>query len=167
MARRKRIPYDPPHKHKRRRRRSEFMRADQIFLSRRMMIAKAGVVAAFGALAARLGVMQLRQGDAYRAQAQENTIRQVTVPAPRGLILDREGRRLAENRRAWEVRVTKSELPEKGTEERKRVIATLISALSLEDVLAIRPSAVPRGSQETVLSRVATMMGYTDEQRAS
>lgn len=167
MARRKRIPYDPPHKHKRRRRRSEFMRADQIFLSRRMMIAKSGVVAAFGALATRLGVMQLRQGDAYRAQAQENTIRQVSVPAPRGLILDREGRRLAENRRAWEVRVTKSELPEEGTDERRRVIATLISALSLEDVLAIRPSAVPRGSQETVLSRVATMMGYTDEQRFS
>lgn len=167
MARRKRIPYDPPNKRKRRRRRSEALRSDQVFLSRRMLIAKGGVVAAFGALAAKLGVMQLQQGEEYRAQAQENSIRPVKIPAPRGLILDREGRRLAENRRSWEVRVTKSQLPEEGTEERKRVIATLISALSLEDVLAIRPAAVPRGSQETVLGRVATMLGYSDEDRVS
>ncbi len=167
MARRKRIPYDPPHKHKRRRRRSELLRSDQIFLSRRMLVAKGGVVAAFTALATKLGFMQVQQGDKFKARAEENRINPVTLPAPRGLILDRSGRRLAENRHSWEVRVTEANLPEEGTPERKRVIATLISALSLESVLAIRPSAVPKGSQETVFARVATMLGYNEEERAS
>ena len=164
MARRKRIPYDPPHKRKRRRRRPGFLRSDQMFLSRRMLIAKGGVVAAFGALATKLGVMQIQQGEEFRAEAEDNSIRAVKLPASRGLFLDREGRRLAENRRSWEVRVVKADLPEEGTPERQRVLDTLVSALSLENVLTIRPSAVPRGSQDTILQRVASMLGYNDEQ---
>jgi penicillin-binding protein 2 len=163
MARRKRIPYDPPHKRKRRRRRPDIMRADQIFLSRRMLVAKGGVVAAFGALAAKLGIMQIQRGEEFRAEAEENSIRAVKLPASRGLILDREGRRLAENRRSWEVRVIEADLPEEGTPERQRVIDTLVAALSLENVLTIRPSAVPKGSQDTVLQRVASMLGYEGE----
>lgn len=162
MARRKRIPYDPPHKQKRRRRR-DIVRADQIFLNRRMFVAKAGVVAAFGALATKLGIMQIRQGEDFRAEADQNRIRAMKLPAPRGLVLDREGRRLAENRRSWEVRVVSADLPASGTPERQRVIDTLISALSLENVLTIRPSAVPRGSQDTILNRVASMLGFEGE----
>ncbi|MDQ4044788.1 MAG: penicillin-binding transpeptidase domain-containing protein [Chloroflexota bacterium] len=163
MARRKRIPYDPPHKRKKRRRRRDFLHADQIFLNRRMLVAKSGVVAAFGVLATKLGVMQIQQGEEFRAEAEQNRIRAVKLPAPRGLILDRQGRRLAENRRSWEVRVVEADLPEDGTPERQRVMDTLISALSLEDVLTIRPAAVPLGSQVTILQRVASMLGYEGE----
>ena len=143
------------------------MRTDQMYLSRRMLVAKGGVLAAFGALATKLGIMQIQRGDEFRAEAEQNSIRAVNLPAPRGLILDREGRRLAENRRSWEVRVTEAELPDEGTPERTRVLDTLISALSLENVLTIRPSAVPKGSQETVLQRVASMLGYDGEQAAN
>lgn len=143
------------------------MRSDQIFLSRRMFVAKAGVVAAFGALATKLGIMQIQRGDEFRAEAEQNRIRAMKLPAPRGLILDREGRRLAENRRSWEVRVVEADLPEEGTPERTRVLDTLVAALSLDDVLTIRPSAVPRGSKETVLQRVANMLGLEGEQAVS
>jgi cell division protein FtsI/penicillin-binding protein 2 len=136
------------------------MRADQVYLSRRMFVAKTGVVAAFGALAGKLGLMQIQKGEEFRAEAEENRIRPVKLPASRGLILDREGRRLAENRRSWEVRVIAADLPEEGTPERQRVLDTLVGALSLENVLAIRPAAVPKGSQSTVLQRVASMLGY-------
>jgi penicillin-binding protein 2 len=132
-----------------------------------MLIAKGGVVAAFSVLAARLGVMQIQQGEQYRAEAEENSIRAKKLPAPRGLIMDREGRRLAENRRSWEVRVVESGLPKVGSPERQRVVDTLISALSLDDVLTIRPAAVPVGSQETVLGRVAAMLGFDEEQAAA
>lgn len=162
MARRKRIPYDPPHK-RRRRRRPSMLRPDQLYLSRRMLVAKGGVVAAFGALAGKLGIMQIQRGDEFKAEAEENRINPVKLPAPRGLILDREGRRLAENRRSWEVRVVEANLPPEDSPERQRVIDTLVSALSLENVLAIRPSAVPKGSQGTVLSRVCGMLGIKDE----
>ncbi len=167
MARRKRIPYDPPHKRKRRRRRPHALRPDQLYLSRRMFVAKGGVIAVFGALAAKLGIMQIQRVDEFRAEADENRIRPVTLPAPRGLILDREGRRLAENRRSWEVRVVEADLPDDGTPERQRVIDTLVAALSLENVLAIRPSAVPTGSQGTVLQRVASMLGYQGDEAAA
>lgn len=163
MARRKRIPYDPPNK-RRRRRRPGMLRPDQLYLSRRMFVAKGGVVVAFGALATKLGIMQIQRGDEFKAEAEENRINPVKLPSPRGLILDREGRRLAENRRSWEVRLVEADLPERGSDERQRVIDTLVSALSLENVLTIRPSAVPKGSQETVLNRVSGMLGIEGEE---
>src|SRR5699024_7017651 len=133
-------PYDPPNKRKRRRR-PGMLRPDQLYLSRRMFVAKGGVVVAFGALATKLGIMQIQRGDEFKAEAEENRINPVKLPAPRGLILDREGRRLAENRRSWEVRLVEADLPERGSEERQRVVDTLVSALSLQNVLTIRPSA--------------------------
>ncbi len=162
MARRKRIPYDPPNK-RRRRRRPGMLRSDQVYLSRRMFLAKGGVVAAFGALATKLGIMQIQRGEEFKAEAEQNRINPVKLPAPRGLILDREGRRLAENRRSWEVRLVEANLPPAGSAERQRVVDTLVSALSLENVLTIRPSAVPKGSQETVLNRVCGMLGIEGE----
>jgi len=129
MARRKRMIYDPPGSRKRRRG-SASHGSGEIFLSRRMFIAKAGVVAVFSGLAARLGVLQLVRGEEYKTQAADNVIRSEMLPAPRGMILDRQGRPLARNRRAWEVRVVKADLPQDAVEQR-RVLDMLISALQL------------------------------------
>ena len=160
MARRRRIPYDPPHKHKRRRRSGPaLLRADQIFLTRRMVVAKGLVVAAFGTLAAKLGQMQIAQGEVFRAKAEDNIRHPETIPAARGLILDRQGRPLAENRRAWEVRIVPRNLPDEGDPARRRVLDALISALQLPEVLVINENAVPRDAVDTVLGRVAAMLG--------
>ena len=74
MARRKRIPYDPPHarKGKKGRRASSPSRADQVFLSRRMLLAKGVVAAAFATLAVRLGFMQLVEGERWQKAAANN-----------------------------------------------------------------------------------------------
>lgn len=165
MARRKRIPYDPPSQRKRRRRSGGRtvgdMRADQYFLSRRMFVAKAGVIGAFSALAGRLGFLQLVEGEEYETRAENNVIDKEILKAPRGMIRDRMGRPLAQNRRAWEVRVVEADLPEDEA-ERRRVLDSLISALQLEDVLAIRPSAIPNRSRDTVFRRLAKMLGYDE-----
>ncbi|HYI25706.1 MAG TPA: penicillin-binding transpeptidase domain-containing protein, partial [Thermomicrobiales bacterium] len=161
MARRKRMVYDPPGSRKRRRR-TDTSYGRQNFLSRRMFIAKSGVIAVFGALAARLGYLQLVKGDDYRLQAEQNVYKEEVLPAPRGLIFDRLGRPLAQNRRSWEVRVIKADLPEDETEQR-RVLDMLISALQTEDVLTIQPSAVPSGSRDTVFARLARMLGFDEE----
>ncbi|MDQ3443116.1 MAG: penicillin-binding transpeptidase domain-containing protein, partial [Chloroflexota bacterium] len=166
MARRKRMIYDPPGNRKRRRRSSGSHGSPELFLSRRMFIAKAGVVAVFSGLAARLGVLQLVRGEEYKTQAEDNVIRPEVLPAPRGMILDREGRHLARNRRAWEVRIVKAELPDNESEKR-RVLDMLISALQLEDVVAIRPRGVPAGSRDTVLQRVATMLYEAPEDQSN
>ena len=126
-----------------------------------MFIAKAGVLGIFSALAGRLGYLQLVEGDRYKTLAKENVIRAEVIPAPRGIILDRKGRPVAENKRAWEVRVVEAELPDADDEaaERRRVLDVLIAALQLEDVVVIRPAGVPRGSRDTVFERVFRMLG--------
>jgi penicillin-binding protein 2 len=134
-----------------------------------MFVAKAGVVAAFSAMATRLGYLQLAKGETYKRQAENNVIRPDELPAARGVIRDRQGRMLAQNRRAWEVRLIKGNLPDEknNAAERRRVLDTLISALQLEDVLVIKPDAVPVGSQATVYRRVARLMSYDDETAAA
>lgn len=166
MARHKRMIYDPPGSRRRRRRASSWNGGEN-FLTRRMFIAKAGVVTVFTGLAGRLGYLQLVQGEEYKTLAADNVIRNEILPAPRGIIYDRLGRPLAENRRAWEVRITASNLPDLSTasEERRRVLDMLISALQMEDVVVIRPRAVPEGSEQSVFERIARMLNYDEKQR--
>jgi penicillin-binding protein 2 len=163
LKRKKRIPYDPPGKRKKSKRK-EWRRADQVFLTRRMLLMKGAIIGGFGALVARLGYMQILRGEYYE-EATTNTTTQWQVEKPvRGLIFDRQGRSLAENRRVWEVRVIPSNLPRRDIPERERVRSTMITALRLPEVLVIDPNAVPLGSEETVYRRVATLLGFAEEE---
>ncbi|MFA5844766.1 MAG: penicillin-binding protein 2 [Coriobacteriia bacterium] len=56
------------------------------------------VLVVFGSLLVRLWAMQVVAGDAFARQAENNRIREITVDAPRGRILDRKGRLLVSNR---------------------------------------------------------------------
>jgi len=88
----------------------------------------AGVLAlAFGGLAARLWYLQILQGGTYLAQAQRNRVRRVPLPAPRGLILDRNGKLLATSRASHAVAVVPAALPSARTQpkEREKVLRTL------------------------------------------
>ncbi len=162
LRRKKRIPYDPPGQRKKKTRRRDWKRADQIFLTRRVFVLKGFILAGFSALAARLGYMQIFKGD-YYVERTANTTRQWQVEKPvRGLIVDRQGRSLAENRRVWEVRAVPAKLPKRGTPERERVRSTMISALHLPEVLVIDPNAVPAGSEETIYRRVAALLEIKD-----
>ena len=60
----------------------------------------------------RLWYLQVLSGDRYLAEAQGNRVREVTVQAPRGEILDRDGEVLVGNRTALALQVRKDELPE-------------------------------------------------------
>lgn len=165
MARHKRMQYDPPGQRKHRKPRDPSLRADQIIMSRRALIMKGGVVAAFITMATKLGIMQLAEGDQYKKSAEENVVSRQFLPAPRGLILDRLGRPLAQNRRSWELRLTPALLPDEETEKEQYtlVIDSLVSALQLEDTLVVQEAAIPPGSTHTVFSRIAAMLGYTGD----
>ena len=56
------------------------------------------VVALFAALFARLWYLQVLSGDEFVEAAESNRLRVVQVEAPRGRILDRDGRVLVDNR---------------------------------------------------------------------
>lgn len=64
----------------------------------RLSIVGVIVVALFSALFTRLWFMQVASGGAYAAAAQSNRVREVQTEAPRGRILDRQGRVLVDNR---------------------------------------------------------------------
>lgn len=166
---RKRMQYDPPGQKKRKKRDLRHLRVDQIELNRRTLLMKTGLIGVFGAMATKLGIMQLAQGEDYKKLAEENVIRTVALPAARGLIVDRQGRRLAQNRRAWELRVIPADLPSRTEEpeERERVLNTLISALQVEDTLVARRAAIREGTEDAVFTRVATLLGYSGDSMRS
>lgn len=66
------------------------------------------VIAVLGVLLLRLWTMQVLSGHAYAKQAEQNRVREVTVIAPRGRILDRKGRELVTNRATLAVLVAPS-----------------------------------------------------------
>jgi penicillin-binding protein 2 len=161
MARRKRMVYDPPHLRAGRKgkRPGAPRRPDQIFMTRRMFLARGIVVAAFTTLAAKLGYMQVAERRQYQALAIDNITRSEVLKATRGGIYDRKNRELAINERTWEVRVLPADLPEEGSPGRIRVLDQLVNALHLPDALVLDPNSVPVGQEETVYARTAQLLG--------
>lgn len=72
-----------------------------------LRIAVLGVVALclFAIVFFRLWYLQVLSGDRYLAEANQNRVRDVRVEAPRGDIIDRNGRTLVDNKSSWQVRV--------------------------------------------------------------
>ena len=60
----------------------------------------------------RLFNLQILDGDLYRTRAVDNYTNEVSVPAPRGIIYDRNGYILARNLAAYNIVVTPANLPE-------------------------------------------------------
>lgn len=60
----------------------------------------------------RLVTLQLLNGELYRTRAVDNYTLDVSIPAPRGIIYDRNGYILARNIASYNVVVTPANLPE-------------------------------------------------------
>jgi penicillin-binding protein 2 len=81
----------------------------------RLSILAVVAVALFASMFARLYDLQVVGAGDYRVQAEANRVREVQIPAPRGRILDRNGKVVVDNRVAVVVAVDRSvlgELPE-------------------------------------------------------
>ena len=71
-------------------------------------------IAIFSVLFLRLWYVQILSGDKYRNEANDNRIREIRVQAPRGEILDRNGKVLVANRTELAVQVSPENLPPPG-----------------------------------------------------
>jgi penicillin-binding protein 2 len=69
-------------------------------------------LALFAIVFLRLWYLQVLSGDKYQAEAQNNQVREYTVRAPRGEILDRKGQVLVSNRTALALQLNLQELPD-------------------------------------------------------
>ena len=75
-------------------------------------------VVLFATVFFRLWYLEVLSGGQYVSQANDNRVREVRVQAPRGDIVDRNGRTLVSNRQATVVQVTPGELPAPGPKRR-------------------------------------------------
>ncbi|WP_322801545.1 penicillin-binding protein 2 [Thermoflexus sp.] len=66
----------------------------------------------FAGLGYRLYRLQIVEGPGYRALGERNRLRVIPLEAPRGILLDRQGRPLVQNDPAFRVLVTPGDLPE-------------------------------------------------------
>lgn len=76
-------------------------------------------VALFAILFFRLWSLQIVTGDRYLAEANDNRTREVRVRAPRGRILDRDGKVLVDNRTSMALQLDPIEIPEDAAERRE------------------------------------------------
>jgi penicillin-binding protein 2 len=88
-------------------------------LAFRVAIVGGIALAAFAVIFFRLWYLQVLSGDKYVAEAQNNQLREIKVQAPRGEIVDREGRVLVRNRVGYAVKITPDRLPEDEGERRE------------------------------------------------
>ena len=85
---------------------------------------------AFAVIFFRLWYLQVLSGDQYLAEARDNRVREIKVQAPRGEIVDRDGTKLVDNRRALAVVLTPDRLPER-LDERRRLYRRLGELLDM------------------------------------
>ncbi len=93
--------------------------------TRRSMMMGGGMTAVFAVLAGRLYQLQIRDGEQYMTEAEDNRISERVVAPPRGRILDRFGVELANNRRNYRVMLV-AEQAHQGVEEAIDTIGKVI-----------------------------------------
>jgi penicillin-binding protein 2 len=78
-------------------------------------------LAVFAVLFLRLWALQVLSGDQYLQAAQNNQLRTVRVAAPRGPILDRNGRKLVTNRPGLAIQIWPADLPDTWPQRRDEI----------------------------------------------
>ncbi len=94
------------------------------------------VLSLFGAMVARLWYLQVLSGPAYRIEAQNNRVRLVYTEAPRGRILDRQGRVLVGNEVVSAVLVDRQAIAERPDVKARLAILLGVTTEQLEVRLA-------------------------------
>jgi penicillin-binding protein 2 len=87
------------------------------------VVIQALVFSLFATLFVRLYYLQVVGGETYRAQAADQSVRDVVVQPARGLIVDSQGRPLVANRPAWVVSVDRTLLDRMSEQDRDRLLS--------------------------------------------
>ncbi len=103
-----------------------------------------------GALFARVITLQVAKGEEYKVAAEENRIRNKILPAPRGIIFDRNGTPLVSNVPNFVVTITPADIP-KG-DGRASLVKTLAPLIMMsEEELQTFIAALPQHSFEPAI----------------
>lgn len=77
-----------------------------------MFLFRLGIIAFFAIISLRLYQLQVREGQSYNAQADENRFQIVETSAPRGVIYDKQTTILTRNRPSFEIALIPENIPE-------------------------------------------------------
>ncbi len=104
----------------------------------RLVVVQALVLSLFVTLFARLWYLQVLSGEAYQAQAAEQSIRDLVVQPARGLIVDDMGRPLVANRTSWVISVDRTLLAKMAEQEQEALLRRVSRTVDerYRDVLA-------------------------------
>jgi penicillin-binding protein 2 len=133
--------------------------AEQRLFESRVLAAAFVIAALTIVLIGRLVVLQVMRYDYYAELSQGNRVRVEPLPAQRGLILDRNGQVLAENRPAFQLELVRERVPDVDT-TLKRLVE--IGVLPADDVGDTKKLVRSRRSFESVPIRLR----LTDEEIA-
>ncbi len=97
----------------------------------RLFVVQALVLSLFVTLFARLWYMQVLGGEAYQAQAAEQSVRELVVQPARGLIVDDMGRPLVANRTSWVVSLDRTMLSKMAHHTQTRLLRRLSVAVDV------------------------------------
>ena len=121
-------------------------------LALRVAIIGGVALAMFAIVFFRLWYLQVLSGDKYVAAANDNRIREIKVPAPRGEIVDRDGRTLVDNRASTVLTISPDKLPRRQGEKTRlygrlaRITGLPVREIrtSVRDQLRAQPFAAAR-----------------------
>lgn len=133
--------------------------ADEVFLGRRMFIFKGLAAGCFAAVTGRIGYLQLGHHRSATQEAVTQNLRKQVVKAPRGLITDRNGAILAENRKAWGLALVRSKLPTDPA-RREAMFAEVEKYVPLEWAITVMPFG-PRALPATVEDAAKRLAQYS------
>lgn len=104
----------------------------------RLIVMQVMMLSLFVTLFGRLWYLQVLTGDEYQAKAAEQSVREVVVQPPRGLIVDAMGRSLVANRTSWVISVDRTVLNKLAVEVRTALLHKVAKVVgeSYPDVLA-------------------------------
>jgi penicillin-binding protein 2 len=94
----------------------------------RLSILQYGLIVVFKALAVSFWVLQVVQHAKFKEMAENNIQRTLPLRAPRGVVFDREGRVLVENRHAFSISIVREH-----TTDLKKTIQMLAATLGLDE----------------------------------
>src|SRR5689334_9585532 len=114
-------------------------RDDQKFLQFRINAVLWGIVAVFVFLAGSFWFVQGVQAEKYRGLSEANALRENVIPAKRGLIMDRNGKIIADNQPAYALTVDRVVMKPlmKGDANHRTKIVSFLSG-----VLAVPPAEI-------------------------
>src|ERR1700761_3655116 len=129
--------------------------------TRRSLGVGAGMTAVFAVLAGRLYQLQIRDGDQYLTEAEDNRISERLLAPPRGRILDRFGVELANNRRNYRVLL----VAEQATQGVSEALDTLGKVIEISDAQKKRIAQTIAGNKKFMPVPVAENLSWEEFSR--